>query len=178
MGTGALKLVGSSWSLGLNAETGVVVATIKPRCPGTTQKRLAVGQTGLHTAKAHGNRGLPGVCRCVKLPAAVQTWPGLWWSPATCQAARVWRKVSARGIAWPIRGGCIFLGPPSRAKHLPLEDWVALAHMGSAVPPTAQCFPLEGATWCCYQRRGLCEGVPCGSPKRRFNFSYEYCSVE
>ena len=90
-----------------------------------------------------------------ELPAAVQTWPGLWWSPATCQAARVWRKVSARGIAWPIRGGCVFLGPPSRAKHLPLEDWVALAHVGSAVPPTAQCFPLEGATWCCYR------GVAC-----------------
>lgn len=64
MGTGALKLVGSSRSLGLNAETSVVVATIKPRCPGTMQKWLAMGQTGLHIAKGHGNRGLPGVCRC------------------------------------------------------------------------------------------------------------------
>lgn len=55
MGTGALELVGLSWSLGLNVKTGVVVAMIKPRCPGTKKKWLAVCETGLVTAKAHGN---------------------------------------------------------------------------------------------------------------------------
>lgn len=74
MGAGALKLVSSSWSLGLNVETGVVVSMIKPRCPATTQKRLAVRQTGLHTAKAHGNWGLPGVCRCES--SLLQSKPG------------------------------------------------------------------------------------------------------
>ena len=69
------------------------------------------------------------------------------------QWVRIWRKVSASGIIWPIGRGCVFLGPPLRAKCLSSEDWVGLADMGSAVPCTAQCLPLEGATWCCCDRR-------------------------
>lgn len=171
MGTGALKLVGSSWSLRLNVETGVAVATIKPRCSGTVQKWLAVGQTGLHTAKAHGHRGLPGVCRCESL---LQSGPG-----QVCGGSPLHvKQQGSGGRSQPVGGGCVFLGPPSRANCFPLEDWVVPAHVGSAVLSTAQCFLLEGATCCCDRRRGLCERVPCGSPKRRFNFSYEYCSVE
>lgn len=55
MGAGTLEMVGLSWSLGLNVKTSVVVAVIKPGCPGTMQKWLAVRETGLVTAKAHGN---------------------------------------------------------------------------------------------------------------------------
>lgn len=42
-GIWCLKVLGSCWSLGLNAEAEVVLATVKPRCPGTRQKWVAVG---------------------------------------------------------------------------------------------------------------------------------------
>lgn len=143
MGTAALNLVGSSWSLGLNVGTDAVAATIKPRWPGTAQKQLAMGQTGMHTAKAHGNRGLPAVYR--HKSSLLQSRPGQVWGR---QAARVWREMSASGIAWPLGGGCVFLGPPSRAKRLPLEDWVVLGSLhGSVLPAGRSNLVLLSETW-------------------------------
>lgn len=42
-GNWCLKLLGSSWGLCLYVEAEGVLATVKPRCPGTMQKWLAVG---------------------------------------------------------------------------------------------------------------------------------------
>lgn len=114
----------------------------KAKVPRDHAEMFGCGANWVAYSKRTRKSGSAWCLQMQKLPAAVQTWPGLWWSPATCQAARVWRKVSAGGIAWPIGGGCVFFGPPSRAKHLPFEDWVVLAHVGSAVPSVAPCFPL------------------------------------
>lgn len=144
---------------------------VKPSCPGTMQKCLAVGcrqqkrvELGICVAfcrcdssllqsrpgqvcdgpcHTSGNRALGGRC---------QLWDSLAY----------WRRL---GLSWATL----------ESQASPLR---VLGGPGSTVASTAQCLPLGGTTWCLYQRCGLCERVPCGSPKGRFNFSYEYCSVE
>lgn len=171
MGIGALKLLGSSWRLGLNVEAEVVLAMGKAMMPWDHAEMVGCG---LQTAKACGTRDLRGILQMPQLPAAVQTWPGLWCpllhvsqqgSGGRCQLCASlahWRRL---GLSWATL----------ESQASPLR---VLGGAGSAVASTAQCLPLGGTTWCLCQRCGLCERVPCGSPKGRFNFSYEYCGVE
>ncbi|KAJ7402942.1 TRAF2 and NCK-interacting protein kinase [Pitangus sulphuratus] len=73
MGIGALKLMGSSWSLGVKVENYVVLAMVKPKCPWDYAEMVG---WGLRAAEGRGNLDLRGILQMWKLPAAVQTWPG------------------------------------------------------------------------------------------------------
>lgn len=109
MGIGALKLLGSSWRLGLNVEAEVVLAMDKAMMPWDHAEMVGCG---LQTAKACGTRDLRGVLQMPQLPAAVQTWPGLWCPLLHVSQQGSGRKVPAVCQPGPLEEAGSFLGHP------------------------------------------------------------------